>query len=304
MSRNDPLDFDDETLAVLTSHEREARSEVLEWRGEDGGPLQSMLRAVQEKAGSVLKWATPAVAQDTVQDAVKGGLEMVQDASGYTFRASSVLEKARGQDISADEVSDLAGAPLSALDCLSARYHMPNKLLAAAEGGACGAGGLSGAAADLPLLFGISFRGVQQVGTCYGFDMDDPDVRPAVLGVFNVGAGAGSTAKARFLADIHIAAEAFAKRWTYEKAAERTATGAAARTLKQMTRRLPRKIARKVTKQKLAQALPAIGAAIGGTFNYRFVSRTLTAARMTFRSLYLSRKYGGGSALAPSSTGG
>jgi hypothetical protein len=298
MHENDPLDFDDETLGALTSHEREARSEVLEWRDSGGGPLQSALSAVQDKAGSALQWATPRVAQETVRDAIEGGLEMVQDASRLTFRASSVLKEAQKDDIEADEVSDLADAPLSALDALSARYHMPNKLLAAGEGGVCGAGGVGAAAADLPLLFGVAFRGVQQVGTCYGFDMDDPDVRPAVLGIFNVGAGAGSAAKARFLVDIHVAAEAFAKRWTYQQVAERTATGTAAQTLKRMTRRLPQRIAHKVTKQKLAQALPLIGAAVGGTFNYQFVGRTLTAARMAFRSLYLRRKYGRGPAPA------
>lgn len=287
----DPLDFDDETLGALTPHERTARSEVRAWRRDDGGALQAALRAVQDKAGSALQWATPTVAQETVRNAIEGGLEMVQDASRFTFRTSSVLKKARKEQIDANEVSDLADVSLSALDALSARYHMPNKLLAAGEGGVCGAGGIGAAAADLPLLLGVAFRGVQQVGTCYGFDMEDPDVRPAVLGIFNVGAGASSAAKARFLVDIHVAAEAFAKRWTYQQVAERTATGTAAQTLKRMTRRLPQRIAHKVTKQKLAQALPLIGAAVGGTFNYRFVSRTLTAARMTFRSLYLTRKY-------------
>ncbi|WP_263835147.1 EcsC family protein [Salinibacter sp.] len=317
MDHADPLDFDDATMEVLTPHEHAAREEVLEWRGEEAGPLQSALSAAEEKAGAAMKWATPPVAQKTVQSAIEGGLEMVQDASRQTFRASKVLEKARAKGIKAEgteaeaaeakgeeeisEVGDLAHAPLSALDQLSGTYHMPNKLLAAGEGGICGAGGIEGAAADLPLLFGIAFRGVQQVGTCYGFDMDDPDVKPAVLGLFSLGAGASSAAKARMLGDLHVAAEAFARGWTYKKAAERTMSGTAARVLKKMTRRLPRRIARKVTKQKLAQSLPAIGAAIGAGFNYRFVGNTLRAARMAFRSLYLSRKYRGGLRPPPAS---
>jgi uncharacterized protein (DUF697 family) len=170
-------------------------------------------------------------------------------------------------------------------------YHAPNKYLAALEGGVCGLGGPGAAAADLPLLFSIACRAIQQVGTCYGFNMDDPDVQPVVLSVFNVGAGASSAAKARFLLDLHVAAEAFAKRWTYQKVAEQTVTGGAAQALKQMTRRLPQKIAHKVTKQKLAQALPVLGAAVGASFNYAFLKRTLTAARRAFQALYLSGKY-------------
>jgi len=287
----DPLDFNADTLDALTSHERTARSEVLDWRSTDETGLLSVLNTLQEQAGTALNWVTPPVAQQTVRQALDGGLEMVQDASRFTFRTTAVLKKARSEGLEAEHVEDLADAPLSALDRISKTYHLPNKLLAAGEGSACGAAGIGGAAADLPLLFGVAFRGVQQVGTCYGFDMEDPDVRPAVLGIFNLGAGASSAAKARVLVDLHVAAEAFAKQWTYQKVAKQTATGTVAQTLKQMTRRLPRRIARKITKQKLAQALPAVGAAVGGAFNYRFVSRTLTAARMAFRSLYLTRKY-------------
>jgi len=294
MDHDDPLDFEDDTMEALTLHEHTAREEILEWRGKEAGPLQSVLSALQEKTGAAVKWATPPVARDTVQSAIQGGLEMMQDASRWTFRTSKVLQKAREEGLEAGQVADLAEAPLSALDKISKSYHAPNKLLAAGEGGVCGAGGAGAAAADLPLLFGITFRGVQQVGTCYGFDMTDPDVKPAVLGLFNLGAGASSAAKARTLVDLHVAAEAFAKRWTYQKVAERTATGTAAKTLKQMTQRLPKRIAHKVTKQKIAQSLPIVGAAIGAGFNYQFVSNTLRAARMAFRTLYLSRKYRGG----------
>jgi hypothetical protein len=121
---------------------------------------------------------------------------------------------------------------------------------------------------------------------------------PAVLGIFNVGAGASSAAKARLLVDIHVAAQAFAKRWTYQKVAERTATGTGRPHLEAPSASPAQQIARKVTKQKLAQALPVVGAAVGDAFNYRFVSHTLTAARMVFRSLYLRRKYGDGPAHA------
>lgn len=291
----DPLDFDDETLAQLTDHEREARDNIVEWRSTGDGALASAVEALQSSVGTALTRITPEDVRTTVATAVEGGLGMVQDGARFTFRVDSVLETARSEGLSADRVADLQGAALKDLDRVARSYHAPNKYLAALEGGACGLGGPGAAAADLPLLFGIACRGVQQVGTCYGFDMDDPDVRPIVLSVFNVGAGASGAAKARFLIDLHVAAEAFAKRWTYRKVAERTVSGGAAQALKQMTRRLPQKIARKVTKQKLAQALPVVGAAVGATFNYAFLDRTLTAARRAFQALYLSGKYGPGS---------
>ncbi|MCS3940383.1 hypothetical protein GGP84_003035 [Salinibacter ruber] len=78
MPNDDLLNLDDDTLDAFTSHERSAREKVLEWRDAGDGPLRPSLRAVQNKAGSALQWATPTVAQDTVRDAIEGGFEMVQ----------------------------------------------------------------------------------------------------------------------------------------------------------------------------------------------------------------------------------
>ena len=291
----DPLDFDDETLDCLTGYEREARADIIEWRSADDDVLSSAVEAVQSSVGSAFTKITPEDVRMTLETAIEGGLGMVQDGARFTFRVGSVLEAAQSEGLRADQVTDLRGEALEDLNRLAQSYHTPNKYLAALEGRVCGLGGPGTAAADLPLLFGIACRAVQQVGTCYGFNMDAPDVRPVVLSVFNVGAGASSAAKARFLLDLHVAAEAFAKRWTYQKVAERTVSGGAAQALKQMTRRLPQKIARKVTKQKLAQALPVLGAAVGATFNYAFLNKTLTAARRAFQTLYLTGKYGPGS---------
>lgn len=296
---NDPLDFDDETLRVLTPYERRVRREILDWRSTDASRVQKILDALSTPAEWTLKRLSTAAARDTVTEALRGGLEMVQDGSRRTFRVRSVLANARSHGVSAETVADLRTADLERLDELARTHERPNKWLAAVEGGTCGLGGVGATLADLPLLFGIALRAVQQIGTCYGFDVEDPDVRPVALSVFNVGAGASSSAKAALLADVHVAAEAFARKWTYEKVARRTTTGAAAQALKRMTRRLPQKIARKVTKQKLVQTLPLVGAAIGAGFNYAFLSTTARAARMTFRSLFLTRRYGPASGSVP-----
>jgi len=218
---------------------------------------------------------------------------MLRDGSRLTIRREALLEEAQSRGLPGDTVVDLADAPLEDLDNLASTCFRANKALAAVEGGACGFGGPESTAADLPLLFGLSCRAIQQVGTCYGFDMDDPDTTPVVLNTLNVGAGASSSAKAAFLLDLHVVAEAFAKRWTYKKVATRTFTGTGTQLLKQTTRRLPKKIAHKVTKAKLAQSLPLVGVVVGAGFNYWFLQGVLQSARMGFRTLYLSRKYGG-----------
>jgi hypothetical protein len=299
MADPDPLDFDDDTLQALTRYERRVRAEILDWRSTEGSRLQTVLDMLSTPAEWTLKRLADASAHQTVVNALHGGMELVQDASLFTVRPDRMLDKAQKHGISADTVSDLRHASLQSLDALSGRYVLPNKIAAGLEGAVLGMTGPAAALADLPVLFAIGLRAVQQIGTCYGFDMEDPDVQPLALSVFHVGAGTSSASKSALLVDVHVAAEAFARKWTYQKVAGRTTTGSAAQAVKRLTQRLPQKIAHKVTKQKLAQALPIIGAGIGGGFNYHFLSTTAQAARMTFRSLFLSRRYGPSSGSVP-----
>ena len=199
------------------------------------------------------------------------------------------------------EVSDyreLRDQDIEKLDQLAHRYFGTNKVIAALEGAGCGWGGLALTAVDIPLLFTVSFRAVQQIGSCYGFNMEDPNMHPIMMSVFNAGSAASSTAKAGALADARVAALAFGKNWPYEKVAKYTFTGVVARTLKERTKHLPKDIAGNVTKRKFAQAIPIFGAVVGAGFNYWFVSNTVRAAYMIFREMYLQRKYEGDSASA------
>jgi hypothetical protein len=152
-------------------------------------------------------------------------------------------------------------------------------------------GGSALIAVDVPALFMVSFRGIQQIGASYGFDMQDPAMFPVIMRVFSAGSAVSTPAKTAALLDLHVAAAAFSKNWTYAKVADRTATGAAAIALKEATRHLPKEIANRITKRKLAQTIPVVGAAIGAGFNYWFVSTTLHSAYMSFRYMYLARKY-------------
>lgn len=121
--------------------------------------------------------------------------------------------------------------------------------------------------------------------------MEDPDMFPVVMNVFNVGTAASATAKAAALADMRVAAMALAKNWTYKKVAQRTQTGILVGILKDRTKHLPKDIANNVTKRKLAQTIPLVGAAVGAGFNYWFMSNATRGAYMGFRHMYLVRKY-------------
>lgn len=276
-------------MRELSVYEQSARAEIETWKKKENGLVSKALDGVGWLANKVGSFVPRQVA-DPIMKAVLGALEALKDASAWTYSDASIIKEANRLGLKVESLSELRGRDLEVLDKLAQKQFTSNKLAAALEGGALGLGGGFLIAADVPALFTLSFRAIQQIGSSYGFDMDDPKMRPVVLSVLSAGSGASAAAKSRLLLDMTIAAEAFAAKWTYEKVAQQTATGAAAKALKEATKHLPRKIAQNVTKQKLGQAIPVIGAAVGAGFNYWFLSTTCEAAYMAFRELHIQRR--------------
>lgn len=282
---------EDEDFNELTPYEIQVRAEVERWHNEKASRFMKALNA----AGIPVEWGyekIPESTRQTVESAVMGSMEMLKDGARWTYSNNGILKEARKIGLEVDNHHELRDCDLEKLDQLARRYFGSNKIVAALEGAGCGWGGIALVAADVPLLFTVSFRAVQQIGSCYGFDMEDPNMLPIVMGIFNAGSAASSTAKAGVLADARVAALAFSKNWPYEKVAKYTFTGIVARTLKERTKHLPKDIANNVTKRKLAQTIPFLGAAVGAGFNYWFMSNTVRAAYMVFREMYLERKHG------------
>lgn len=282
-----------------TPYEQRARAEIVAWQDDRGGvvaqafgKVRGALAPAGKAVGKAVAWAVPGAVQRTVEHAVLGALEAMKDVAFWTYRDADVVRVARDEGAQAETVGGLAGEDLDVLDRTARRFFLGNKITAMLEGAGCGLGGWAFAAADIPALFTVSFRAVQQIGTSYGFDMRDPEMIHVVMRVFSAGSAVSPEIKAAALFDMHVAAMGLAKGWTYKQVAEKTQSGVAVAALKRATEGLPREIQKHVTKAKLAQAIPIVGAGVGGFFNYRFLSGVCSSAYMLFRELYLARKYG------------
>ncbi|HLA63881.1 MAG TPA: EcsC family protein [Rhodothermales bacterium] len=268
----------------LTDYERRAQREIESWeRGQNENLLQQAL-------GFVLKpvdWAFNQFVPDSVVDQLGNGLNQVlgklNDASEWTYDEKDLLAKAHEQGIEAETVDALRDEPLEKLDAVADTVAGPNTIMAALAGGGAGLGGVLFAVADVPVLFTINFRLIQQIGAAYGFPMKGPDFQPLVLAIFNVAASGSRQAKSDALRELSVAGAAFAHGSGYRG---RAAQG----TLREQVGHLPREIAKNLAGRKLAQMIPIAGAAVGAGVNYWFTDQTAEAARMLFRALYIERK--------------
>lgn len=266
----------------LTPYEKDVRREIEKWQRGDASMLTQAFSWLMRPVDWVVERAVPPELVDQAGDAVEQGLSLLNDASKWTYDADDLLASAQKLDLDVETAEDLRDQPMEMLDSLARSFFTENTMLAAIEGGGTGLGGAVLIAADIPLLFTINFRMIQQIGAAYGFPMSNPEFGPVVLSIYNVAASGERDAKASALREISVAAAAFANDLTYK--------GRVSGTFRDQNRHLPREIAKNLVGRKLAQFIPLAGAAIGAGINYWFTSETAQAAYMMFRALYLEHK--------------
>lgn len=267
----------------LNEYETTARREIEAWQRERSPlPYQLMAWAMMP-----LEWladnVVPPEMLDQVNDGVASVLSMLNDASEWTYAADGVLSKAQARGLDATTVSELRDAPLDTLDDIARGHFKQNTIMAAVGGGGTGLGGIALIAADIPILFTINFRLIQQIGACYGLSVRGDEYYPLVLSVFNVAASDSAHAKSDALREVSVAAAAFAHDAEYRG---RQMSG----TLREQNRQLPREIAKNLVGKKLGQLIPVAGAVVGAGVNYWFTAQTARAAFMLFRAIYIERK--------------
>jgi len=266
----------------LTDDEKAVRREIEEWQHADA----SIAAQAMDWAMRPVDWAVDqAVGPETVDqvtDRIHQFLSTLTDASEWTFEDDDLLAAAEERGLPAQTVRDLREHPIDALDPLARSRFQQNTLLAALEGGGTGFLGTALLAADIPLLFTINLRLIQQIGACYGFPLRGPMFRPLVLSIFNAAAAGSPEARNEALREVSVAAAAFADDLDYN--------GRVSGTFRDQNRHVPRELAKALVERKLGQAVPLAGAAVGAGVNYWFTSETAESAFMCARALYLDWK--------------
>lgn len=266
----------------LNEYEKDVRRQIEKWQTGEGSFISQALNWAMRPMDWVVDRVVPPDLVDQASDAVSQFLSFLNDASEWTYEDNDLLETARKSGLAAGTLEDLRDAPIEKLDPLARGQFTQNTILAAVEGGGAGLGGAVLIAADIPLLFTINFRMIQQIGGAYGFAMRGPSFRPLVLSIYNVAASGSRDAKSDALREVSVAAAAFAHDQSYK--------GRVSGTFRDQNRHLPREIAKNIVGRKIGQTIPIAGAAVGAGINYWFTTETAEAAYMLFRALYLERK--------------
>ncbi len=266
----------------LNAYEKRARREIEGWIRGNVSILAQAFNLVMKPVDWAMEQAVPARVTDQAGEAVGQFLSALNDASKWTSDTSGIVADARAHGLDVENAESLRHLALEDLDTLAKGYFSQNAVLAALSGGGTGLGGFAFIAADIPILFMINFRLIQQIGAAFGFPMKSPQYSPVVLSIYNAAAANTRDARGAALREITVAAAAMAGETHYK--------GRVRGTIEDQSRHLPREIAKNLLGRKLLQAIPLAGAAVGAGINYWFTSETANTTFMLFRALYLEHK--------------
>lgn len=273
-----------------------ARDEIHRW--ENAGP--GWISQVSEFMLAPANRAAQRLVPKGVQGAVVKAIETLLGSASWVARhtvPSKGIQRAVGLRLEQNGRKRELSSRLAAADAEARSRWNWHVAYAATEGGATGSAGLLGLAADIPALFTLVLRMIQEIGACYGLDMKKPEEREYVLQVLRTGAAGDLKAKMEALFLLKQVEEiSVAVAWN-KLGTNLVATHAGNLSLLSGVRDLAKSLGINLTQRKALQMIPVIGGIVGASFNATFANDIGRAAYMSYRRRWIAAR------LSPSAKG-
>jgi hypothetical protein len=184
------------------------------------------------------------------------------------------------------EIEDLKKLSIDQLRFMARKQLAKQRLVALAQGGVTGFGGVLFTLSDLPLLLAINLRTIQRIAMTYGYDMRKPYEMMFVLKVFHV-----------VTLPRHLQYEAWSQLeheagsadedWIFYDGEDSVVTDAwMQRPLQNVTKLFVLTVLRK----KLVQGIPLFSIFTGAAYNYQLTKQVAEAAHQFYQKRHLTEK--------------
>ena len=218
--------------------------------------------------------------KESISNALYQVLTSVRDHSRSTVRTQGIYDQLSVlacQDVRTPQQAQRL--PLAVVDQVARHTISGHRQLGMLQGGATGLAGLPGLVADIPSLYFLVFRTVQEVALTYGFPPDSESELDHVLKVVDVGHYLENDKKRKAMVELESLQDMM-RQGVPMKDLERTVI---AKSLQAFSRQL----ATAITRRKLAQTVAVIGAAVGASVNSALVGDVGDAAYYAYRRRFL-----------------
>ena len=220
--------------------------------------------------------------------------------TGLAFQMTKTFDRSAIRNSVSAESRKLGGMQpslsqeLQAADENARGFWNKHIAFAAAEGGATGARGFAGLAADIPALFSILLREIQEIGTCYGYDVTTKWEREYVLQVLRAGFASNVKAKVAFIMSLKEFEQILIKVAWKKMAGDLATKQLTKHSLLAALRQFAKTLGIQLTKRKALQMIPIIGALVGASMNGTLANDIGKAAYMSYRRRWIAENASGG----------
>lgn len=255
------------------------KKEIADWEKQGPGFWSGVTNIVFKPAQKIAETLIPDAVIKTVQKAIEGCLNGLLWGADYTFSDDSVIAEVAKYNSELNNLQRIACSDdLQSMDKASDHYWNQNLVAAIAEGGLTGAGGLAGLAANIPALYTIVFRCIQQIALCYGFDTSMDEEKTYMLGILSIASASDMKSKQAAMIFMRQIQVDIAKK-TWKKLAEAGGRHA----IGPLVREAAKTIGINLTKRKALQLIPVVGAVIGASFDGSYLQDIAKTAKNCYR---------------------
>ena len=275
---------DDGSCSSGDEYLKDAKKEIQKWEQEGPGFLAQVGDFILWPAQKAADMLIPDGVHEAVGKSIHGLLSGLSGASDFTVDRDSIIsgvKKRRGKKT--DFASRLKAADEQAKECWNWNIGY-----GAAEGAGTGALGIIGLAADIPALFTICLREIQEIALCYGYDVTTPEEKEYMLQVLRTGSTGDIKAKMEFLIMLKQIEQILLKVSWKKMASDLAAKQISNLSLLAAVKQFAKSLGIQITKRKALQSVPIIGALVGASFNATFVNDIGRAAYMCYRRRHIA----------------
>jgi uncharacterized protein (DUF697 family) len=261
---------------ALTIYESAQVTAIKAWKKEEPSVLSKATGVV----AAPLAWLVQKVIPEK---AIQSALEAANWAGCHLADSGDIL-----RDGGVDQIAELRSKSLQLSDRLANEAHNWAIGMATVEGGATGAFGLPGMAADIPAIVTLALRTVHKIGLCYGYESSNEEDKSFVLGILSASGANSVEDKVEALLALRSIQQILINQ-TWKKMSEKAA-------IHQMSkegaiigvRNVAKQLGINLTKRKALQAIPFIGAGVGASMNAWYIKDVGWAARRVFQERWLA----------------
>ncbi len=263
----------------LNATEQAALKECSNWIGKSSGFIGKAMGFLGKPADMAYSMIPESI-RDGMNEAVLNTLVKVREHSKDTVRTKDVYDKlsiSAGRDVRTP--AQAQKLPIEVVDAAARKICSAHRNLAVVQGGATGLAGLPGLVADIPTLYFLIFRCVEEIAVCYGYPPDNDDELNHVFQIVDVGHYLENDKKRAAMTELESMQDLI-RQASPVKSIERTIV---AKGLQNLSRQLTLSL----LSRKAAQVVVFVGAAVGATVNAALLNDIGDTAYYAYRRRFL-----------------